>query len=165
MVVPTLSLLFSRYHHCSPRAVLLLLQAGYCLRKGGRNVSCRGLVFSRETVPPLLSLHSACLSSASLSFWLRVCEGGAAVTRLFLDSLTAAGVPAITHFITIQPSYYHSSFYVQRHISASLVASGTARCLLSGIPTPVGAPAERPTCLPCLGPPTDITTELTNRTS
>jgi hypothetical protein len=70
------------------------------------------------------SSHPACLSSASLSFSLRVGEGRAAVTRSVLDSLTFGGVPLlghpnITHIITTHTTYYHGSFCVQHIIVTS----------------------------------------------
>jgi hypothetical protein len=81
-----------------------------------------------ELTSTLLSLHPASLSSTSLSSWLRVCEDEAAVTRLFLDSLTFGcvplfGHPTITHIITIYTPYFHSSFYAQYRIVAILVTS------------------------------------------
>lgn len=70
----------------------------------------RKRLFSRTHLDSPLSLHPDCLSSASLSSWLRVGEGGAAVTRLFVDSLAFASVPlfghpTITHIITTYTPY------------------------------------------------------------
>ena len=111
------------------------------------------------------SLHPACLSSASLSFWLRVGEGGAAVTRSFLDSLTFGGVPLFGHPTITHTPYYHSSFFAQHRIITSSGTSRTSRCSPSETPTPAGVPAGHQTCPLCLEPPTEPTAELTSRTS
>jgi hypothetical protein len=78
-----------------PRALLVALDASTCLGNVGRHDSQMQYLNCSNFPGSSLPLHSACLSSASLSFWLCVGEGGVAVTRLFLDSLNFAGVPCL----------------------------------------------------------------------
>lgn len=87
-----------------------------------------GASFLSSTLQFFSLFAPACLSSTSLFSWLREGEGGAEVTRLFLNSLPFGGVPlfgqsTITHIITAHTPNCHSSFQAQHRIVIRLVTS------------------------------------------